>query len=482
LSALAAPRTQASARRRHEPVDIVMLTHNRLDHLVAAVDALEERTPEPYRLTIVDNASDPELRSWLVENRHRFERVILRATNAGVPAFQEGIDATVSDPYIVTDPDIVVPASEPSWLSHLLALMDRHPDFGLIGLGLDPSNRPSVLEPELIDPAQLVDGEIVETGVGTVFQAIRRRALVTAYRSDGETCTAVHRAGWRVGWACNIRGLHLGWDDFRLHPGHLVSKGLDFGVAYREVGLVRPPATLTQHASAAPILAETRALGIRDAALLELSWSEPVVGATTAEALSLRSPRPPLPLADRSAGAVVLVDPPAGEALQQLEDAWRIATHAVVALAPLEAFGGQSAVTLAPEGWTAREAAGPNDILLAMAAWADSDDALADELRASLLDHSEHWRALFSAGAFSLGERRLWIWTRENAGAAPSTVDFDPSRVTRWTPEPLAVPALHKSFPKRVAERVALRGRSRVLAGLARQRVADVKNRGGRTR
>ena len=482
MTAFAAPRAYTPGRPSHEPVDIVMLTHNRLDHLIAAVDALEERTPEPYRLTIVDNASGPELRSWLIANQHRFERVILRASNAGVPAFQEGIDATVSDPYIVTDPDIVVPASEPSWLSHLLALMDRHPDFGLIGMGLDPSNRPSVLEPELIDPARLVDGEIVEAGVGTVFQAIRRRALVTAYRSDGETCTAVHRAGWRVGWACNIRGLHLGWDDFRLHPGHLVSKGLDFGVAYREVGLVRRPATLKQLALAAPVLAETRALGIRDAALVELSWSGPVVGATAAEAVSLQSPEAAGPLADRSAGAVVLVDPPAGHALRQLEEATRIATHAVVALAPLEAFGGQSAVALAPDGWSAREAAGPNDILLAMAAWADSDDALADELRASLLDQSEHWRALFAAGAFPSGERRLWIWTRENAGAAPSTVDFDPSRVTRWMPEPLTAPALDKSFPKRVVERVALRGRSRVLAGLARQRLADMKNRLGRTR
>ena len=47
-----------------EPLDIILLTHNRLAHLVATVDALEARTVSPYRLTVVDNASGPEVRNW----------------------------------------------------------------------------------------------------------------------------------------------------------------------------------------------------------------------------------------------------------------------------------------------------------------------------------------------------------------------------------------------------------------------------------
>ena len=38
-----------------EPIDIVLLTFNRLDYLIATVDNLEARTTQPYRLTIVDN-------------------------------------------------------------------------------------------------------------------------------------------------------------------------------------------------------------------------------------------------------------------------------------------------------------------------------------------------------------------------------------------------------------------------------------------
>ncbi len=133
--------------------DIVILTHNRLDHLIATVDALEQRTPEPIRITVVDNASGPGAAQLAGRNPRRFHKVILRPTNEHTSAFQHGIDATTSDPYIVTDPDIVVPDLQPSWLARLRGLMDSHPDFGLIGVGLDNANRPPVLDPEVIDPA-----------------------------------------------------------------------------------------------------------------------------------------------------------------------------------------------------------------------------------------------------------------------------------------------------------------------------------------
>ncbi len=104
--------------------DIIMLTHNRLDHLVATVDALEQRTRAPYRLTIVDNASDPDVRNWLAENRDRFHQLILLPENEFLTALNHGIAATTSDPYMVTDPDLVVPDLEPCWLTRMRTLMD----------------------------------------------------------------------------------------------------------------------------------------------------------------------------------------------------------------------------------------------------------------------------------------------------------------------------------------------------------------------
>ena len=146
---------------------------------------------------------------------------------------------------MVTDPDLIVPELEPCWLTRLHELMERHPDFGLLGVGLDQSNLPSVQEPESIDPAEIVDGEIVERAVGSVFTLIRRQRAASAVRdrlahlserhARGLTATAGHP---------EVRAYHLGWDDYRLYPSHLASK-LKYG-EYREVNLIERPPTLAR--------------------------------------------------------------------------------------------------------------------------------------------------------------------------------------------------------------------------------------------
>ncbi|HEU0023998.1 MAG TPA: glycosyltransferase [Thermoleophilaceae bacterium] len=452
------------------PTDIVILTHDRLDHLVATVEALETRTREPIRITIVDNASGPELRNWLAANAHRFARVILRPTNEHVPAFQHGIDATTSDPYVVTDPDIIVPDLEPSWLARLHDLMERHPDFGLIGIGLDQANRPDVLGPEEVDPSAIVDGEIVEAGVGTVMQMIRREALVTPYRADWRTCTDVERAGWRVGWAREVSGVHLGWDDHRVHPAHLASKHLSYGF-YREMELIERSPTLTELALAAPVLDVTRAEGVPDGSVLELTWSTPAVGAAMPASVCVEGPDPAaLPFAEHAAGAVVLVDPPAGRGAELVAEAARVATRLIVALATLEAFEAHTASELAPPGWTGRESAGPGDVPLALAEAADADRRIAGRLGPAALENRERWLRLFAEGAFGAGERRLWIWRRDEPAPAPPRVRFDPELVRPWRAVPApAPPAPRKTSLRRLWERADLVERARVQAALRRR-------------
>jgi hypothetical protein len=435
------------------PIDIVMLTHNRLDHLVQAVDALEERTPEPYRLTVVDNASGPEVRNWLAANRRRFAHLILRDANEHVAAFAHGIAVTSSDPFVVTDPDVVVPDLEPSWLAQMLDLLARHPDFGLIGLGCDPSNRPPppVLEPEVIDPRTLVDGEIVETGVGTIFQFIRRDALVTPYRSDAHACTAVKRAGYRAGWSPNIRGLHLGWDDFRRHPGHLLGKRNSnarcYPESYAEIDLLQRPATLEELALAAPVLAEIRRHGIPDAAVLELAFDGPALGAAATACVSVESDGAGrIPLADGSAGAVVLNRPPAASDETLLEDACRVARRLVIAVAPLETFPGRTAADLAPAGWNGREASAVGDLQLTLL----REPADPRQVEQSVADHRERWIEMLAGATFGESALRLWIWERADTTAStPAQVLYDPARIRRWRPGTLLRPPVSRRGPLR---------------------------------
>src|SRR4051812_10024617 len=359
-----------------EPTDIVILTHNRLDHLVETIDALEARTTAPFRITIVDNASGPEVRNWLQENRSRFHQLILLEDNlypgSSGPALQIGIDATTSDPVVVTDPDLVVPEMSPCWLTGMLDILDRHPDFGILGIGLDQSNLPPVTPPENLSPEEILDSEIVLQPVGSIFTFIRRSAMASYY-DDWRACESVARAGYRFGWALNIRAFHLGWDDYKLHPGHLASKRR-YGGEYREVHLIDRAPSLGELALAGPIVAETRAAGINDAAVLELAWTDtPAVAACVPAAAAVHRPAPgELPFADRAAGAVVLLEPPREHAAEIVAEACRVATGKVIALAELSAFGGRPADELSPPGWRGREQAGPGELPLQFAGAVDA--------------------------------------------------------------------------------------------------------------
>ena len=454
---------------RDGPIDIIMLTHNRLEHLAATIDALEERTPEPYRLTVVDNASGPDVRNWLEANRHRMHQLILRPTNEHVPAFSHGIAATLSDPFVVTDPDVIVPKLEPSWLARMLDLVERYPDFGLISVGLDPVNRPAVLEPASIDPRAVVNGELVEAGTGTVFQFIHRHALVTNYRSDGQACTNVRRTGYRVGWALNVRALHLGWDDYRLYPGHLLSKPDEYGI-YREVDMVPQPPSLEELALAAPVVSTTRGAGIPDAAVIEVAWDGPVVGAVLPDVVALDSlAGERMPFGDAAAAAVVLKLPPEGRAQQLVREGTRVATTLVLALAPLTTFDGRTAAQLAPPGWRGREAAAVGSVPLAMAAAAVGDPGLVKQLQTSTGQDRERWLELFARAAFGPGDLRLWIWEREQGGPAPERVDV--GRVAPWRPGFLEAPeAQRPGLLGRIRRRIDLRDRADVWLGRLRRR------------
>jgi hypothetical protein len=317
-----------------------------------------------------------------------------------------------------------------------------------------------------VDPASVVDGQIVEAGVGTVMQMIRRDALVTAYRTDWQTCTAVNRAGWRVGWAREMRAVHLGWDDYRLYPAHLAAKHLSYG-DYREMELVGRPPTLTELALAAPILSLTRAQAVPDASVLELTWGDPAVGPAVPESVSVAHPDPErLPFADEAAGAVVLVDPPARESGRAVAEATRVATAMVVAIADLKSFGGRTAQELAPPGWTGEEARGPGDLPLSLARLADAGAAAG----VTTLEDRAAWLRLFAASTFGTGTRRLWIWRCQEPGPIPERVRFDERAVKPWVPTSAPGPAARRPGPlRRVWKRADLLERARVWSALRRR-------------
>ena len=206
------------------------------------------------------------------------------------------------------------------------------------------------------------------------------------------------------------RAWHLGWDDYKLHPGHLASKnpGHRAYPHYREIELIERPPTLSELANAAPCWPRRAPRGpgrVGARARLEPSRrGRRRLGRRRSRGARARRPR----ARTGAAGAVALIDPPADRRTNCCRG-FRTAADTVVALAPLSAFGGRWLPTSRRPDGRGRELPGPAEVPLALAAAADADPALADRLGFRTLDEREHWLALFAAGAFGTGPRRLWI-------------------------------------------------------------------------
>jgi GT2 family glycosyltransferase len=463
-----------------DAIDIVIVTHNRLDHLVRTLDALRQRTPEPFRITIVDNASNPDMRMWLAEHRGYFERIIPRSTNEHVPAFQHGIEATRSDPFIVTDPDLVVPDLRPSWLTQILDLLDRHPDFGLVGVDLDESNFPDFLTPDAVRtlraPGQILEeGRLVEGNVGTHFSAIRRDALQSPYVSDIETCRSVRARGYRTGWSPAIQAFHLGFDDARKHPEYLRRKEgahKPFYPSYwQSLEQVGSSPSLESLALAAPILDPIRRSDIPEAAIVELAWARPCLGDASGDVMTLWRPSLPLSVEDDSARAAVLMSPPPDCIFAWIGQACRLATEVVVLITTLQAVDGRLADEIGPTGWTACEMQGPSEEIMLLARTADRDPDVTARIGFSTLEHRPEWLRFFAAarGLSDAPERRVFL-LRSTAAPVPAKmarVDRD-VRKTFMKPQGLeAVPRVSGTQRRRPLDRAA--GLARRLAHLSRR-------------
>jgi hypothetical protein len=405
-----------------EPIDIVMLSHDRLDHLVVTVEALHARTPEPFRLTLVDNASGPDVRNWIAANAALFDRVILRPTNEHQPAFQHGIEATTSDPFIVTDPDVVVPELEPSWLARMLGLLERHPGYGLIGMTVDG----------LSDPPAGVD--LVEENVGTWFQLIRRSALRVPYTKDSTACRAVRDAGFRVGRTADIVGVHLGGHDTQRYPAYVhtkieaVDEALSVGrlapyVYYEGLEALPRAATLAEVAEVAPIWAALREAAVAPEAILEVTWREPLLSAALEGPVAVAGSPNRIDLPDRAAAAVLLVAPSRDDLDPALVEAFRIATTMVVVATDLETVEGRSAGEIAPSDWTGAEAAALGDLQLDLARSGDESVLTRPSARYATVQHRLEWLEFWARGAFGASSRRLFVFRATSVGEAPQRLE-----------------------------------------------------------
>lgn len=120
-----------------EPVDILMTTYYRLKITLKIIFELWERTRTPFRLLVVDNGSQDGLQNVLMDffREGKIHHLILLSENLGLEHARNLLLPLIKSKYVVfTDSDIMPQNSDPDWLEQLIALFERHPEYGGIAL------------------------------------------------------------------------------------------------------------------------------------------------------------------------------------------------------------------------------------------------------------------------------------------------------------------------------------------------------------
>ena len=177
---------------------------------------LHERTyPGTFKLHIFDNGSDKETQKELVKllDTGRIESLHLDNRNTGC-LYNKGIFYMMTEStekyFCVTDNDVYPPKIEPDWLTQMIAIMDAHPDLGLLAPQLPPQC--------LQEPYQ-VDKDIVRClAVGNTLKLCRTEAFpirtyrqtLGAYGDDGLVSKMMREDGWSVAFCRDIFCYHAG--------------------------------------------------------------------------------------------------------------------------------------------------------------------------------------------------------------------------------------------------------------------------------
>ena len=113
--------------------DLVVVSWNHLEHLRPCVEHIVQNTHYPYRLIIVDNASDPETIDYLVdlEKNAPCEIVVIKnKDNRGfVKAVNQGLKISTA-PYACIFNNDTLPGNY--WLTEMVEFASMRPDVGLL--------------------------------------------------------------------------------------------------------------------------------------------------------------------------------------------------------------------------------------------------------------------------------------------------------------------------------------------------------------
>jgi len=113
--------------------DIIIPVWNQKKTTKACIDAIAANTDYPFRLVIIDNASDPDTRDYLAEVSHAPELdvfLIRNEINQGfIKAVNTGISASKAEYVCILNNDTIV---SQGWLSEMVKVLESDPLIGIV--------------------------------------------------------------------------------------------------------------------------------------------------------------------------------------------------------------------------------------------------------------------------------------------------------------------------------------------------------------
>ena len=203
-----------------ETIDILITCYFRKHFTQKVLDYLIERTKHPFRIIIVDNGSTDGTREMVQEYQTKypgiFKKVILLPSNIGLQASKMvGMDFVESEYFVNTDNDVLPPLLDPDWLSQQLDLIKRHPEYAaiacrpqkMIGVGPIFKEAKEVVSNNMAGGHLRIMNTKAVRDVGGWLTTFENRA------EEREICGKLIRAGFKIGFATNIRCYHLFGDE-----------------------------------------------------------------------------------------------------------------------------------------------------------------------------------------------------------------------------------------------------------------------------
>jgi len=189
-------------------IDIILLTHNKLENTRRCVEALCLNTSVPFKLTVIDDSTDLTPLYFQGMDNVNYVRLDVEIKSCN-QVINIGMKLTQSDPFIFLCNSTFV---EKRWLMGVLPLMKRDAKVGIVGFNMMSSPNSmnlalySIPAPKFIEVAMLPWAAVVIRRASLPEGGLDEETYIGFRGADDlDHCLEIRKRGWKI--ICNRLGI-----------------------------------------------------------------------------------------------------------------------------------------------------------------------------------------------------------------------------------------------------------------------------------